>query len=213
MLKRKKKELNKMSKLNDLIQELCPDGVEYKNMDMMIKEKILILISPSIKVKKNNFLQQGHVPIVSQELEYISGYTNIIDKKISKDEYVCFGDHSEHIKYVDFQFVQGADGLKIISVRNKDIISAKYLYYALCNFYERYNTYERHFKYLKKLPIPVPPLLVQREIVRILDNFTELEAELETEIRAELTARKKQYEYYRDKLLSFSNINGGGTQA
>ena len=42
-----------MSKLNDLIQELCPDGVEYKNIDRMIKEKILILISPSIKVKKN----------------------------------------------------------------------------------------------------------------------------------------------------------------
>ena len=54
--------------------------------------------------------------------------------------------------------------------------------------------------------IPVPPLPVQHEIVRILDNFTSLEAELE----AELEARRKQYEYYRDQLLSFKHLTGGG---
>lgn len=57
-----------------------------------------------------------------------------------------------------------------------------------------------------KIEIPVPPLPVQHEIVRILDNFTSLEAELE----AELEARKKQYEYYRDQLLSFKHPTGGG---
>ena len=52
--------------------------------------------------------------------------------------------------------------------------------------------------------VPVPPLEVQREIVRVLDNFTFLSAELS----AELSARKKQYEYYRDQLLSFNNVRG-----
>ena len=59
---------------------------------------------------------------------------------------------------------------------------------------------------MEKVSIPVPPLPMQSEIVRILDNFTELTAEL----AAELTARKKQYEYYRDKLLMF-DVFGGGT--
>ena len=62
---------------------------------------------------------------------------------------------------------------------------------------------------MSKIKIPVPPLEVQDEIVRILDSFTKLEAELE----AELEARRKQYEYYRDSLLSFENLNnrvGGG---
>ena len=57
------------------------------------------------------------------------------------------------------------------------------------------------------MTIPVPPLPIQREIVRILDSFTSLEAELE----AELEARRKQYEYYRDQLLSFKHLSGGGT--
>ena len=60
---------------------------------------------------------------------------------------------------------------------------------------------------LEKYDVPVPPLEVQSEIVRILDNFTELTAKL----TAELTARKKQYEFYRDKLLTFGNVLGGAT--
>ena len=59
---------------------------------------------------------------------------------------------------------------------------------------------------IENMTIPVPPLPIQREIVRILDSFTSLEAELE----AELEARRKQYEYYRDQLLSFKHLSGGG---
>ena len=66
----------------------------------------------------------------------------------------------------------------------------------------RYNVSKKLFA---RIIIPVPPLPVQREIVRILDNFTSLEAELE----AELEARRKQYEYYRDQLLSFRHLSGG----
>ena len=61
-----------------------------------------------------------------------------------------------------------------------------------------------------KLPVPLPPLPVQKEIVRILDKFTTLEAELEAELKAELDCRKRQYEYYRNQLLSFDLLNRGG---
>lgn len=61
---------------------------------------------------------------------------------------------------------------------------------------------------LAKIEIPLPPIEVQSEIVRILDKFTSLEAKLEAELKAELDCRKRQYEYYRDKLLSFDNVGG-----
>ena len=63
---------------------------------------------------------------------------------------------------------------------------------------------------LEAIQIPVPPLSVQQEIVRILDKFTQLEAELKIELETELDCRKRQYEYYRDKLLSFNEVVGGG---
>ena len=63
-----------------------------------------------------------------------------------------------------------------------------------------------NLKMINSFEVPVPPLPIQREIVRILDSFTSLEAELE----AELEARRKQYEYYRDQLLSFKHLSAGG---
>ncbi|PUZ26734.1 type I restriction enzyme, S subunit [Chitinophaga costaii] len=98
-------------------------------------------------------------------------------------------------------------------IEHSEVINNKFLYYFLIG--------EQHFLKSKvrvagiptldnfvveKLKIPIPPLEVQKEIVRVLDTFTELTAEL----KAELTARKQQYEYYRDKLLNFNNLNGCG---
>ena len=189
-----------MSKLQELIETLCPNGVEYFNVKELTKKKTIKTITPSIKIKRNDYQENGITPIISQELEYISGYCDFTDNSIPKNNYVCFGDHSEHIKFVDFAFVQGADGLKIMSL-DEEKLMAKFFYYAISSFYVRHNNYERHFKYLNETEIPVPPLEVQREIVHILDSFTLLTAEL----TAELTARKKQYEYYRDALLKFDN--------
>ena len=95
----------------------------------------------------------------------------------------------------------------------KNELLPKYLYYYICNCHiEKLNTSNAARPALTRtvlnnIEVPVPPLPVQREIVRILDNFTSLEAELE----AELEARRKQYEYYRDQLLSFKHLTGGGS--
>ena len=189
-----------MTQLETLIQTLCPNGVHWFSVNDLIKQKIVYTVSASIKLKRNDYLTEGATPIISQEEEFISGYTNVTDKNITEREYVCFGDHSEHIKYVDFAFVQGADGLKIMYC-NQDALSAKYFYYAVSNFYKKHCNYERHFKYLQELQIPLPPLAVQSEIVRILDKFTLYKSEL----AAELAARLQQYEYYRDQLLTFDD--------
>lgn len=95
---------------------------------------------------------------------------------------------------------------------NEGIINYKYLYYCLANKYEALKNQGQgvltslNLAAIKKIEIPIPPLSVQQEIVRILDKFTKLEAELE----AELESRKLQYEYYRDKLLSFNDLENGG---
>lgn len=101
---------------------------------------------------------------------------------------------------------------------NESIINYKYLYYCLANKYEALKNQGQgvlsslNLTTIKKIEIPVPPLSVQQEIVRILDKFTQLEAELKAELETELKCRKQQYEYYRDKLLSFNEVVGGGAK-
>ncbi len=98
---------------------------------------------------------------------------------------------------------------------NESIINYKYLYYCLANKYEALKNQGQgvlsslNLTTIKKIEIPIPPLSVQQEIVRILDKFTQLEAELKIELETELDCRKRQYEYYRDKLLSFNEVVGG----
>lgn len=99
---------------------------------------------------------------------------------------------------------------------NESIINYKYLYYCLANKYEALKNQGQgvlsslNLTTIKKIEIPIPPLSVQQEIVRVLDKFTQLEAELKIELETELDCRKRQYEYYRDKLLSFNEVVGGG---
>lgn len=190
-----------MSRLDDLVHKLCPNGVHYYTIDELIKNKIIALISPIYKIKQKEYLEIGSTPIISQEAEYVSGYTNLKDPRLPNDEYVCFGDHTEHLKYVDFEFVQGADGLKVMHIENKEVLNTKYYYYVCSSYYLKKNTYERHFKHLRECLLPLPPLEVQKEIVRLLDDFTAKTAELQAELNKEYEARKKQYEYYKEVLL------------
>lgn len=120
------------------------------------------------KIASQDFKDSGRFPIVSQEEAFISGYWDdpkdvfYIDSPI-----VVFGDHSRHVKYVDFDFVIGADGV-IILAPVKDI-DAKYLYYYLKSQPIQSLGYSRHYKVLKEKKVPVPSLSDQRRIVDELD--------------------------------------------
>lgn len=186
-----------MSRLDELIKELCPNGVEYKELG-----EVCITVTSPVKLKKTDYKIQGKIPIIDQGEEYIAGYTDL-NEYLSKDEYILFGDHSEIIKYVNFEFIQGADGLKILKTKNQ--IKTKYIYYCFNNFYKKENGYKRHWSNAKMILVPIPPLEVQKEIVRILDNYTKSVEELKEKLNAELIARKKQYSWYRDYLLKFEN--------
>ncbi|TQV63149.1 MAG: restriction endonuclease subunit S [Sulfurovum sp.] len=167
--------------------------VEWKSLG-----EVVVTITAPLKVKREAYCETGKTPIIDQGINFIAGYINEDLSIVPSDEYIVFGDHSEHIKYVNFSFVQGADGLKILKSKGDN---TKFLYYAFLNFYQKEQNYKRHWTTAKETLIPIPEPEVQSEIVRILDNFTELTAEL----TAELRARKKQYSYYRDKLLTFED--------
>ena len=69
-----------MSELERLIQELCPNGVKYLAVGELIKRKIIKTITPTLRIKRNDYKESGNTPIISQEAEYISGYCNSVDK-------------------------------------------------------------------------------------------------------------------------------------
>lgn len=186
--------------MNYLEKLLQGAEVEWKTLGEIVKT-----ITAPTKIKKERYRQTGKIAVIDQGIEFIAGYTDEMLTPIKAGEYVIFGDHSEHIKYVDFEFIQGADGLKILKPLADN---AKYIYYAFLHFYQRENNYKRHWSRAKETLIPIPPLSVQQEIVRILDALTAMTAEL----TAELSLRQKQYQYYRDLLLTFdkNSHRGGG---
>ena len=177
----------------NILEEIQNCSVEWKELG-----KVVFTLTSPVKLAKKQYQLTGRIPIVDQGEQFIAGYTDN-EKYLEKDEYIIFGDHSEHIKFVDFAFVQGADGLKIL--KPKKGINAKYLYYCICNFYKKEGNYKRHWSNAKITLIPIPPLEIQEKIVQILDKFTDYV----TELTSELTSRKKQYSFYRDKLLSFED--------
>ena len=132
-----------------------------------------------LKLKGKEFLEEGKYLIIDQGEEFIAGYTNdrtkVYDKKLPV---VVFGDHTRILKFVDFSFALGADGVKILVP--KDNISPKYLFYVIKNLKLKSLGYSRHYKLLKgkKIPIPFkdgkPDLKEQERIVKILEKAEKL---------------------------------------
>ncbi len=133
------------------------------------------------KVQSKDYTKEGKYPIISQEDKYISGFWNN-DEEVFRipRPVVIFGDHTRVIKYVDFDFVLGADGVKILLP--KENMLAKFMYYFL-QWYKIPNLgYSRHFKLFKDISIPLPPLSEQESIVRELDLLNDLIAKKRAQV-------------------------------
>ena len=154
-------------------------------------------ITPPKKLNTAEYLNHGLYPIIDQGQKNVVGYTNDETALVSNREYVLFGDHTRIVKYYKGQFAQGADGLKIlVPIENTN---CRFLYFALSNVDVPSRGYSRHWSIAKEMLIPIPSLEEQSRIVSILDTFEASIANLE----AQLKERKKQYEYYLNKLLTF----------
>lgn len=194
-----------MSKFEQLIQELCPDGVEYKELG-----EVLSYEQPSMYIVKSTEYRDDYcVPVLTAGQTFILGYTNETSgfyMASKENPVIIFDDFTTSFHWVDFKFKIKSSAMKILTPLSGSV-NFRFVYYVMrCIRYNPQNHARQWISIFSKFKIPIPPLPVQEEIVSILDKFTELEAELEAELDAELDARKKQYEYYRNQLLSFKNI-------
>ena len=187
-----------MSRLDELIKERCPEGVPYLQISDVTKYE-----QPSKYIVKSTKYDDSYsTPVLTAGQTFILGYTNEVDDiyEASKESpVIIFDDFTAALKWVDFPFKVKSSAMKIITT-DEDQVSLRYLYYIMDNIGYSSSEHKRLWiSTYSALKIPVPPLEIQNEIVQILDNFAELTAEL----TAELSNRKKQYEYYRDLLLNF----------
>lgn len=188
-----------MKNLETLIQDLCPDGVEFVKLGDCCSFKRGTTITAKNAIP-------GDVPVLAggQKPAYYHNEANRTGETIvvaGSGAYAGFVSYWTIPVFLSDSF----------SVEPDDRLVVKFVYYFLKNIQQKIFATKKgsgvphvHGSSIEKFEIPLPPIVVQTEIVRILDKFTSLEAELE----AELDCRKRQYEYYRDKLLSFDNVGG-----
>lgn len=199
-----------MSEVERLIEVLCPEGVKLRK----IKEMYTRLKGTPITAEKMKQIDSldGDVRIFAGGRTVIDAFEeDIPNANITRVPAVLIQSRGViDAIYYDAPFTFKNE-MWAYTAENE--ISVKYLYYVMKNNIQYFRDTasgmgslpQISLKVTEDFLIPIPPLEVQREIVRILDNFTELTTELTLELMEELTARKKQYEHYRDSLLTFGD--------
>lgn len=187
-----------MSKLEELIKEYCPNGVEY------VKLGDIVDLHKGVQFNKTDMAKYGKYPVINGGIEP-SGYIELFNEEEGTITISQGGASAGYVNWIKTKFWAGAH-CYVIKPIDELQLSNRYLFHFIKNKENELKECQYGAgipalgkETIKELQIPVPALPVQREIVRVLDSFTLYSAEL----TAELTARRKQYEFYRDKLLTF----------
>ncbi|MFP6004261.1 restriction endonuclease subunit S [Helicobacter pylori] len=189
-------------RLQTLLQTLAPKGVEFRKLGEVCE------IIRGKRVTKKEILDKGKYPVVSGGIGFM-GYLNEYNREENTITIAQYGTAG----FVNWQNQKFWANDVCFSVIPKETLINRYLYYVLTNMqnylYSISNRsaipYSISSNNIMQIAIPIPPLEIQQEIVKILDQFSLLTTDLLAGIPAEIKARKKQYEYYREKLLTFSN--------
>ena len=194
-----------MSRIEQLIAELCQDGVEDKELGECLKRTKGTPITAKQMSKKNKEGAPIKIFAGGKTVAYVD-YGDIPEKDILTNKSIVVKSRGNiEFEYIDKPFSHKNEFWSYHSINSN--INIKFVFYYLkCNetYFQLVGKRMSKMPQLSipdtdKFPIPIPPLPIQQEIVRILDTFTDLDAELQ----AELEARKKQYEHYRNQLLNF----------
>jgi type I restriction enzyme S subunit len=148
------------------------------------------------KIQRKDFLEDGEYPIISQEQDFINGYWDNSDDLFKvKKPIVIFGDHTQILKFVDFDFVLGADGVKILQPKSN--IDPRFFYYFLQNINLGSLGYARHYRLLKEIEVSYPKSLPeQQRIVAILDKAFAAIAKAKANAEQNLKNAKELFESY-----------------
>ena len=121
------------------------------------------------QINKAEYETKGRYPVIDQGRQMIAGYSNKAEKALMcpKEGVIVFGDHTREIKFVNFNFIVGADGTQLLSAKSKNA-AIKYLFYYLSNKDIHSDGYSRHFKYVKEFTYRLPPLGEQTAIAEVL---------------------------------------------
>ncbi|GAA9067022.1 restriction endonuclease subunit S [Helicobacter pylori] len=191
-------------RLKSLLQTLAPKGVEFRKLGEVIN------ILKGKQLNKELLLDYGEYPVMNGGI-HASGYWNEYNTDYPKIIISQGGASAGYVNYMTSKFWAGAHCYAI--ELNSEKLNYKFLYYFLKNSQTilMKSQFGAGIPALNKadietLTIPIPPLEIQQEIVKILDQFSILTTDLLAGIPAEIKARKKQYEYYREKLLTFKPL-------
>lgn len=192
-----------MNRIEEMIKELCPGGVKrIKLADCLEHEQ-----PTKYRVASKDYLDNG-TPVLTAGQTFILGYTdetNGVYHASKENPVIIFDDFTTSFHWVDFDFKVKSSAMKMLTPCNEDA-NFRFVYYAMkCIKYETLEHSRQWISIYSQFEIPLPPLEIQNRIVEVLDKMTTLTAEL----TAELEARKQQYEYYRNKLLTFNEKWGG----
>lgn len=196
-----------MSKLEQLINELCTESVEYDFLYTVMDYE-----QPSkYIVKDTKYDDEFKTPVLTAGQSFILGYTNEstgLFEASTDNPVIIFDDFTTSFHWVDFNFKVKSSAMKMLRLkkdRSHDT-EFRYIYHVMKNIqYSPVDHTRQWIEKYSKFKIPLPPLPIQKEIVCILDKFTELTKKLSEELSEELIARKQQYEYYREQLFTFGD--------
>lgn len=198
-----------MSKLQELINKLCPNGVEFKPLGEVCE------IKTGKGITKNDATGGGNYPIISGG-QTPMGYYHEYNRGPKTVTISRVGAYAGFVSFIEEPFYLNDKCFSIIPINDfQTLINSRFLFHHLKNKEETIKNLQSeggvptiNTKKVGSIMIPIPPIEVQEEIVRILDSFSDYAAELQ----AELQARKQQYEYYRNLLLTFNpSAYGCGT--
>lgn len=197
-----------MNHIEKMLQDYCPNGVEWKELG-----EVLDYEQPTkYIVNSKDYNEEYPIPVLTAGQTFILGYTNETEGvyAASKEKpIIIFDDFTTASKWVDFEFKVKSSAMKILTIQNEQVskVLIRYVWHYLGTITYKPAQHGRQWiGTYSKIKIPIPPLKIQEEIVQILDKFTEYV----TELTAELTLRQKQYNYFRDYLLNFDSDSSGG---
>lgn len=189
-----------MESVEQMIKRLCPKGVKYEKL------RDICEIRRGVRVVKKQLSDRDGYPVYQNSLTSLGMYQSS-NRKSGTTFVICAGAAGE-IGYCNTEFWAADD----CSTVESDVLIDRFIYFYLMTKQSKLKSQVRKASVprlsrdaIENLSIPVPPLEIQNRIVEVLDKMTTLTAEL----TAELEARKQQYEYYRNKLLTFNEVGGG----